>query len=85
MLHAVTLGATGKPVPRGQKRHPTVERGATLGAGSSILGDVNLGERVTVGAAAVVTRSVPAGGTVVGVNHLLKRKALAPTALRSKL
>lgn len=33
-----------------------------------------VGHRSTVGAAAVVTRSIPTGGTVIGVNHLLKRR-----------
>ena len=74
MLHSVTLGATGKPVSKGVKRHPTVGNGCTLGAGCTVLGDVSVGDKATIGAAAVVTRSVPAGGTVIGVNNLLKRK-----------
>jgi len=74
MLHSVTLGATGKPMPAGQKRHPTVGTGCTLGAGCIVLGDVTIGDNGTVGAAAVVTQSIPSGGTVIGVNNLLKRK-----------
>jgi hypothetical protein len=61
-------------------RSQTVGSGCTLGAGCTVLGDVEIGERSTVGAAAVVTRSIPAGGTVIGVNTLLKRRAGAPSS-----
>ena len=73
----MTLGATGRPVADGQKRHPTIASGATLGAGCTVLGDVEVGERAVVGAAAVVTRDVPAGATVVGVNRLLDAEQAA--------
>ena len=43
-----------------------VERGASLGSGAVILGDVRIGESAMVGAGAVVTRDVPPGATVVG-------------------
>jgi serine O-acetyltransferase len=72
MLHSVTLGATGKPA-RGGRRHPTIRDGVTLGAGATILGDIVIGTGVSVGAHAVVTRPVPAGCTVVGVNKVLSR------------
>lgn len=68
ILHGVTLGATGKPT-RAHKRHPTIGRGCTLGAGSTVLGDVVVGDHAVVGASAVVTRDVPTGTTVVGVNQ----------------
>ncbi len=46
---------------------PTVvRRGASIGTGATILGGLEIGERATVGAGAVVTRSVPAGATVAG-------------------
>ncbi len=67
----MTLGATGKPVAADRKRHPTIASGVTLGAGCTVLGDVEVGERAVVGAASVVTRDVPAGATIVGVNKLL--------------
>lgn len=43
-----------------------VERGASLGAGSIVLPGVNIGEFALVGSGAVLTRSVPAHGIVVG-------------------
>jgi UDP-2-acetamido-3-amino-2,3-dideoxy-glucuronate N-acetyltransferase len=44
----------------------TVERRASLGSGAVILGGVRIGAGAIVGAAAVVTRDVGAGETVVG-------------------
>jgi UDP-2-acetamido-3-amino-2,3-dideoxy-glucuronate N-acetyltransferase len=43
-----------------------VERGASLGSGSVVLGGVRIGAGALVGAGAVVTRDVPAGAIVVG-------------------
>jgi serine O-acetyltransferase len=63
MYHGVTLGGDD---PRPVKRHPTVEDGATLGANSTVVGDIVVGEGATVGAGAVVVESVPSGATVVG-------------------
>jgi acetyltransferase-like isoleucine patch superfamily enzyme len=44
-----------------------LRRGCYLGAGCTILPGVTVGERAIVGAAALVTRDVPAGKVVVGV------------------
>jgi UDP-2-acetamido-3-amino-2,3-dideoxy-glucuronate N-acetyltransferase len=43
-----------------------VRRGASIGTGATILGNVEIGERAIVGAGAVVTKNVPAGATVAG-------------------
>lgn len=64
IFHGVTLGATH--VKQG-KRHPTVEAGAVLGAGSKILGDIVIGKNARVGANSVVLKGVPSGATVVGI------------------
>lgn len=64
ILHGVTLGATGKQ--RGD-RHPKVRRGALLGAGATILGNIEVGCMSTVGAGSVVVKPVPARCTVAGV------------------
>lgn len=70
ILHQITLGGTGKH-GRGEKRHPTIGDGVNLGASCTILGDITIGQGSTVGAGAIVTRSVPSGSTVVGVNRIL--------------
>jgi serine O-acetyltransferase len=64
ILQDVTLGATGKE--RGD-RHPKVRRGALLGAGAKILGNIEVGCMSKVGAGSVVIDAVPPGCTVAGV------------------
>lgn len=64
MLHAVTLGGTGK---HEGDRHPKVRRGVLIGAGASILGNVNIGEGAKVAAGSVVLSDVPPRVTVAGV------------------
>jgi serine O-acetyltransferase len=64
ILHGVTLGATGKQ--RGD-RHPKVRRGAMLGAGAKILGNIEVGCMSRVGAGSVVVHHVPPFCTVAGV------------------
>jgi UDP-2-acetamido-3-amino-2,3-dideoxy-glucuronate N-acetyltransferase len=44
-----------------------VERRASIGSGTVVLGGVRIGEGALVGAGAVVTRDVPAGAVVAGV------------------
>jgi serine O-acetyltransferase len=63
MFHGVTLGGDD---PRPVKRHPTVRDGATLGANSTLIGDIIVGQRATVGAGSVVVEDVPPGVTVAG-------------------
>ena len=43
-----------------------VERGATIGSGSTLLGGVTVGRGAVVGAGSVVTKDVPAGSVVAG-------------------
>ena len=53
-----------------------VERGASLGSGSVILGGVRIGRGAVVGAGAVVTSDVAVGATVAGVPARLLRPRL---------
>lgn len=68
ILHEVTLGASGAPVPQGMQRHPNINDHVVLGAGSTVLGSITVGSYVTVGASAIVSKSVPIGCTVVSAN-----------------
>ncbi|KAJ8599746.1 hypothetical protein CTAYLR_003428 [Chrysophaeum taylorii] len=68
ILHSVTLGGTGKE--RGD-RHPKIGDRVVLGAGATVLGNIHVGDGATVGSQAVVTKDVPEGMTVVGLNKLL--------------
>lgn len=51
----------------GELRGPVVGRGSKIGTGSRVLGPIELGPGVVVGANAVVMIDVPAGATAVGV------------------
>jgi acetyltransferase-like isoleucine patch superfamily enzyme len=43
-----------------------VKKGASIGSGSTILSNTNIGENAIVGAGSVVTRDVPANAIVAG-------------------
>jgi serine O-acetyltransferase len=47
--------------------NPVIRGGAAICAGAKVLGPVQVGERATVGANAVVLDDVPPGATVVGI------------------
>lgn len=64
MLHGVTLGGTGKECG---DRHPKIRRGVLLGAGSKVLGNIEVGEGAKVGAGSIVLSDVAPHTTVVGV------------------
>ena len=64
LLHGVTLGGTGKE--RGD-RHPRIGPGTMIGAGASILGNINVGVCCRIGAGSVVLKDVPDNTTVAGV------------------
>lgn len=78
LYHGVTLGGTSWNKGR---RHPTLADGVVVGAGAKILGPINIGENVRVGANSVVVRDVPAGSTVVGVpGRVVASRAGAPSS-----
>ena len=70
LYHGVTLGGTSW---NKGKRHPTLGDGVLVGAGAKILGPINIGAGVRVGANSVVVADVPAGYTVVGIPGKLVR------------
>ena len=53
------------------RRHAIVGDNCVFGANSSIIGDINIGNNVTVGAGAVITKDVPDNAVVVGVNKVI--------------
>lgn len=64
LYQGVTLGGTGK---QSGKRHPTIEEGAVIGVGASVLGDITVGAGARVGGGAVVVKDVPPHTTAVGI------------------
>lgn len=68
----VTLGGTGKDE---QKRHPTIGNGVIVGAGAKVLGNIEIGDHVRIGAGSVVINDVPEHSTVIGVpGRIVKQK-----------
>ncbi|UXN59460.1 serine O-acetyltransferase [Phyllobacterium zundukense] len=64
ILQNVTLGGTGKETG---DRHPKVRRGALIGAGAKILGNIEIGTGAKVGAGSVVVTPVLPFTSVVGI------------------
>jgi serine O-acetyltransferase len=64
IYQGVTLGGTGKE--KG-KRHPTLGTSVVVGTGAKVLGNIEIGDCVRVGAGSVVLKPVPPHSTVVGI------------------
>lgn len=64
IYQGVTLGGTGKETG---KRHPTLGNHVVVGAGAKVLGNIQVGDYVRIGAGSIVLRDVPSTCTVVGV------------------
>lgn len=61
--HGVTLGGRAFAP---EDRHPKVRKGAQLGAGATILGNIEIGAGAKIAAGSIVVKSVTAGATVAG-------------------
>jgi serine O-acetyltransferase len=64
IYHGVTLGST--KLIKG-KRHPTIEDGVVIGAGSKILGNIVVEKNVKIGANSVVIANIPRDCSVIGI------------------
>ncbi|QGM98013.1 serine O-acetyltransferase [Methylocystis parvus] len=64
ILHGVTLGGTGKVAG---DRHPKVRRGVMIGAGTKILGNIEIGAYSRIAAGSVVLHAAPPHSVVAGV------------------
>lgn len=72
LYQGVTLGGTGKQTG---KRHPTLGKRVVVGVGASVLGSIEIGDDVLVGAGSVVLHPIPADCTVVGVPARVVKEA----------
>src|SRR6202012_1091998 len=64
MLQDVTLGGTGKET---EDRHPKIRHGVLIGAGATVLGNIEIGHCARIAAGSVVVKPVPNNVTVAGV------------------
>jgi len=62
-LHGVTLGSTGKDE---QDRHPKLGNDILVGCGTSILGNIRIGNNTKIGSGSMVLKSLPCCVTAVG-------------------
>ncbi|MCC0784097.1 serine O-acetyltransferase [Clostridioides sp. ES-S-0108-01] len=82
IYQGATLGATGKDTG---KRHPTVGDDVLIGAGTKILGPLNIGSNSKIGANSVVVKDVPNDATVVGIPaKIVKIRNLEPVKKNKK-
>jgi len=80
MLHGVTLGGTGKEAG---DRHPKIRRGVMIGAGATVLGNIEVGHCARIAAGSVVLKTVPHNTTVAGVPAKVIGTAGCPEPARS--
>lgn len=59
IMQGVTVGGTGRGIP-------VIEDGAIICANATVIGGIVIGANSVVGAGCVVTKSFPAGATVIG-------------------
>ncbi len=64
LFQSVTLGGTGK---MSGDRHPKIRKGAFIGSGAVILGNIEIGQGAKIAAGSVVLKPVNPYETVVGV------------------
>lgn len=69
LYHGVTLG--GRSLER-VKRHPTVGNRVTIGAGARLLGPVEIGDDVQIGANSVVVKDIPNDAIATGVPAVIR-------------
>jgi putative colanic acid biosynthesis acetyltransferase WcaB len=67
LRHGITIGTSLSRVRSDNNPCvPTIGDNCNIGAGAIIIGDILIGDDVSIGAGTVVTKSVPAGGVMVG-------------------
>ncbi|MDB6123735.1 MAG: cysE 3 [Pedosphaera sp.] len=69
ILHQVTVGARNV-----DDRAPVIEEAVFIGTGAKVLGGITVGRHSIIGANAVVTRNIPPGSTVIGINQIIKER-----------
>lgn len=70
IYQGVTLGGTGK---ESGKRHPTIGNNCFIGSGAKVLGNINIGNNVKIGANSVVLKDLPDDCTAVGVPAMITK------------
>lgn len=73
LRHGVTIG--NKITQSGESKAPRISDGVEFGAGAIVIGDIDIGSNVVIGAASVVTKSIESFSVVVGnPSRILRHK-----------
>lgn len=80
ILQNVTLGGTGSEIG---DRHPKIRHGVMIGAGSKILGNIEVGANSRIAAGSLVLQPVPPNTTMAGVPARAVGTAGSPEPSRS--
>lgn len=67
-------GVKGDNALKGKRRHPKIGNDCLLGSKATVIGPVTIGNDVTIGACALVTKDVPAHSVVKGVNQIRPKR-----------
>jgi serine O-acetyltransferase len=81
LLQSVTLGGTGKDTG---DRHPKVRKGAVVGAGAKVLGNIEIGAYARIAAGSVVLKPVEPHATVAGIPAKVIKTSDSAEPARSK-
>jgi putative colanic acid biosynthesis acetyltransferase WcaB len=67
LRHGITIGTSLSRVRAdGNPCVPTIGNDCNIGVGAIVIGDITIGDRASIGAGTVVTKSIPADGVMVG-------------------
>ncbi len=56
------------------RRHPKIGNDCILGAKATVIGPITIGDDVTIGACAIVTKDVPSHSVVKGTNNVRRKR-----------
>lgn len=72
----VVVGAKYSPKQENpsSRRHAIIGENCILGTGCKIIGNIIIGNNVTIGANSVVTKDVPSNSVVVGINKIINKE-----------
>lgn len=59
---------------KGKRRHPKIGNDCLLGSKATVIGPVVIGDDVTIGACAIVTKDVPSHSVVKGLNQIRPKR-----------
>ena len=83
IYQGVTLG--GVSLEKG-KRHPTIRKGAVIGAGAKVLGNIEIGHKAKIGANTVVIKPDQDAATAVGIPaHVIEKGRCKDPFMHNKL